>query len=173
MSPRVRLTPMRSLVVAVLLSLAAPAVADGVKEGDHYVELDAKTAAGKNFRLKTMAGKWVLFTFGAKWCAPCHKELPAWDKLAAKYTGKVVFVAVNINNKVDEGKAFVDSLHLKHMFPVFMPADSSAAMSSYNPDHMPSTYVIDPKGIVRLVHYEYHPGDEDALGKQLDSLIGG
>ena len=171
MTGRRRPSAMRALIVAAFLATAAPALADGVKEGDHYVELDAKTAAGKAFRLKALAGKWVLFTFGAKWCAPCHKELPAWDKLAAKYTNKIVFVAVNINNKVDEGKQFVDSLHLKHMFPVFMPADSSSAMSSYNPDHMPSTYVIDPKGIVRLVHYEYHPGDEDEMAKQLDKLV--
>jgi len=70
---------MKSLVVSLALCLAtAPAYAE-LKKGDHFVELDAKSAAaGKNFHLKDMAGKWVLFTFGASWCQPCHKELPAW-----------------------------------------------------------------------------------------------
>jgi peroxiredoxin len=163
---------MRSLLAAAfLLGLATPAKAE-VKEGDRFVELDvAKTAAGKKFRLKDQAGKWVLYTFGAKWCKPCAKELPAWDKLAPKYAGKVVFVAVNINNKPDEGKAFMSSLHLKNLLVVFLPDEQSAAMKSYDPDHMPSTFVIDPKGIVRLVQYGYDKGDEKKLASKLDALI--
>ena len=56
-----------------------------MKKGDPFVELDATTATGKHFHLKDMAGKWVLYTFGASWCEPCHKELPAWDKIAPKF----------------------------------------------------------------------------------------
>ncbi len=167
-----RQTRMRVLLLAFVgLLVAAPAMAE-VKEGDHYVELDiAKTAAGKKFRLKDMAGHWVLYTFGAKWCQPCHKEIPAWDKLAPKYKGKVIFVAVNINNDVEEGKKFVDSLKLKNMLAVFLPDDKSAAMKSYDPDHMPSTFVIDPKGIVRIVQYGYDAGDESKLADKLDKLV--
>ena len=56
-----------SSLLALLLA-TTPALAE-VKKGDHFVELDAKSAAGKPFHLKDMAGKWVLFTFGASWCA--------------------------------------------------------------------------------------------------------
>jgi thiol-disulfide isomerase/thioredoxin len=163
------------LVVGVLglvvAGAARPAAAE-VKEGDRFIELDvAKTAAGKKFRLKDLSGSWVLFTFGAKWCKPCAKELPAWDKLAPKYAGKVVFVSININNKVDEGKAFMKSLGIKNLQMVFLPDDQSAAMKSYDPDHMPSTFVIDPRGIVRLVQYGYDKGDEHKLAASLDKLI--
>ena len=158
---------MKSLLVLVLLAGVAHAE---VKKGDHFVELDAKTAAGKKFRLKDMAGKWVLFTFGASWCEPCHKELPAWDKVAPKLAGKVLFVAVNINNKAEEGQTFVESLKLKHIFPVFLPDEDSPAMKAYDPDKMPSTFVIDPEGVVRHVQYGYHKGEEDALVKTLTDL---
>ena len=160
-----------SLLVLAALLVAAPAWAE-VKEGDHFVELDiAKTDKGKKFRLKDMAGHWVLFTFGAKWCEPCHKELPAWNKLAPKYAGKVAFVAVNINNDPAEGKEFVESLKIKHMLAVYLPADKSTALEQYDPDHMPSTFVIDPNGIVRLVEYGYDKGDEDKLAAKLDELV--
>ena len=109
-------------------------------------------ANGKHFRLKDMAGKWVLFTFGASWCQPCHKELPAWDKIAPKFAGKLLFVAVNINAKQDEGKQFLDSLKLKHFFPVFLPDENSPALKAYDPDKMPSTFVIDPKGNIVARH---------------------
>jgi thiol-disulfide isomerase/thioredoxin len=160
-----------AIAAAVFASVVAPALARAeVKVGDHFVELDAKTAKGKNFRLKDMAPKWVLFTFGASWCEPCHKELPAWDKLAPKFAGKVLFVAVNINDKTDDGQHFFDSLKLKHVFPVFMPQEQSTALKSYDPDHMPSTFVIDPSGIVRVVQYGYSAGDEDKLAATLVDL---
>jgi len=163
---------MKSLAIVIAVcAIAVPARAE-VKKGDHFVELDAKTANGKHFRLKDMAGKWVLYTFGASWCTPCSKELPAWDKIAPKFVGKVLFVAVNIDNNSKEGKDFLDSLKLsKRIFPVFLPEESSAAMKSYDPGHMPSTFVIDPKGIVQLVKYGYEKGEEDKLAAQLNELL--
>ena len=159
----------KSFIAVIVASLVGAAHAE-VKVGDRCVELEAKTAKGKQFRLKDMAGKWVLYTFGASWCEPCKKELPAWDKVAPKLAGKVLFVAVNINNKADEGAHFIDGLKLRHVFPVFMPDEDSAAMKAYDPDRMPSTFVIDPDGVVRLVQYGYHKGDEDRLAATLAEL---
>jgi len=161
---------MKYLAVLAVCLAAGTAHAE-LKKGDHFVELDAKAASGKNFHLKDMAGKWVLFTFGASWCQPCHKELPAWDALAPKFKGKVVFVAINIDNKPDDGKKFVDSLKLKHIFPVFMPDETSTAIKSYDPDKMPSTFVIDPQGVIQVVRYGYDSGDEDKLAATLSSLV--
>lgn len=156
--------------LAFLALLAGSARAE-LKQGDHFVELDAQTAAGKHFRLKDMAGKWVLYTFGASWCEPCHKELPAWDRVAPKFAGKVLFVSVNINTKQAEGKEFLASLKLKHFFPVFLSDENSPALKAYDPDRMPSTFVIDPTGIVRVVQYGYAKGDEDKLVATLSDLV--
>src|SRR5215468_5913023 len=106
---------MRSLVIAVVLSLCAGrAWADGASEGTRAPEFDgnAKTVAGKNFKIKKQKGRWVVVTFGASWCKPCHAELPVWDKLAGKYKGKVLFVAVNIDNETDKGAAFMKKLKI-------------------------------------------------------------
>ncbi len=161
---------MKLAVALVSIVLSAATARAEVKKGDHFVELDATTAKGKHFRLKDMAGKWVLYTFGASWCGPCSKELPAWDKVAPKFTGKVLFVAVNIDNKIEDGKDFINSLKLKHVFPVFLPEESSPAIKAYDPDKMPSTFVIDPTGTVRYVEYGYHKGDEDKLAAELTEL---
>jgi peroxiredoxin len=159
-----------ALAFALVLAAASTARAE-VKVGDRFVELDARTAKGKNFHLKDMAGKWVVYTLGASWCQPCGKELPAWDKVAPKFTGKALFVAVNIDNKQADGQEFIDRLKLKHLFPVFMPQETSVAIKSYDPGHMPSTFVIDPHGIVRLVVAGYSAGDEDTFSRQLADLI--
>ena len=159
-----------SFVILVLTTVAATARAE-IKTGDRFVELDAKTDKGQRFRLKDMKGKWVLYTFGASWCEPCHKELAAWDRIAPKLASKVLFVAVNIDNDPREGKQFIDSLKLKHLFPVYMPDERSPAMKAYDPDHMPSTFVIDPEGTVRIVQYGYARGDEDKLASKLAALV--
>jgi predicted lipid-binding transport protein (Tim44 family) len=57
------------------------------------------------------------------------------------------------------------------VFPVFMPDENSPAMKAYDPDKMPSTFVIDPKGNLQIVQYGYDKGDEDKLATALDSLV--
>ena len=162
---------MKTTLCALFLACLVTTAHAEVKIGDKYVELDAKTAKGKKFRLKDMAGKWVLYTFGASWCEPCHKELPAWDKIAPKFAGKLLFVSVNINNKLEDGKQFMSSLKLKHIFPVFLPDENSPALKAYDPDKMPSTFVVDPQGTIQLVEYGYSAGDEDKLVAKLHELI--
>jgi hypothetical protein len=46
-------------------------------------------------------------------------------------------------------------------------------MKAYDPDKMPSTFVIDPKGNLQIVQYGYDKGDEDKLAVALDSLVKG
>lgn len=159
-------------VVALALAAAAPAVAE-VKKGDRAPELDgAKDSRGKAWKLKAQRGKWVVMTFGGSWCKPCKKELPAWDKLAAKWKPKVVFVAVNLDNDPAKGKRFMDGLKLKHLVRLYAPEEKAAAADIYAPPTQPTTFVIDPKGIVVEMHESYSSGDEAKLDKALAARLG-
>ena len=154
----------RLLVPAVLavLAAAAPARADVLKVGDHLAELDVATDGnGKPIKLKSFKGKWVVVTVGADWCKPCAKELPTWDRLAGELKGKVVFVAVDIDDEIDVGKKFHDKLKLKNMVRAYMPAEKSGVAGNYGSDHMPSTFVADGQGVVRLVREGFEAGDQD------------
>ncbi|MBZ0235825.1 MAG: TlpA family protein disulfide reductase [Deltaproteobacteria bacterium] len=165
--------PLVALALACLLvCLAAAVAAAEVKEGDRAPELDgAKLENGKAFRLKGYRNKWVVLTFGGSWCKPCKKELPAWDKLAAKWAGKVTFVAVNLDNDKAKGKKFMDGLKLKKMVRVYAPEESTAAADVYSPPKQPSSYVIDPRGIVRELHEGYSSGDDKKMDRLLQSLV--
>lgn len=151
--------------------LAGQATAE-IKVGDRAPELDiAKTEAGKDWKLKNQKG-WILMTFGAKWCIPCAKELPAWDKLAPSFKGKITFVAVNVNNNRKDGKKFHDKLKIKNMVRVYLPQDKATSVEQYDTGTFPSTFVVDPKGIIRHVHTGYESGDETKLKEHLDKLLG-
>jgi thiol-disulfide isomerase/thioredoxin len=163
---------MRSLAVLAVagsLALWSPAAhAESLKVGDRLAELDiAVDAAGKPFKLKAFKGKWVLVTVGAEWCKPCAKELPAWDKLQPDYKGKITFVAINIDDSIDDGKKFFKKLKIANLTTVFMPADKSAVVAKYGSDNMPTTYVADPQGVIRYVRAGFEKGDVSGESKKL------
>lgn len=162
--------------VVVMLAAAGTARAEVLKVGDRLAELDVATdASGKPVKLKAWKGKWVVVTIGADWCKPCAKELPTWDKLAGELKAKVVFVALDIDDEIDVGKKFHDRLKLKNMQRVYLPSDKSGVVGSYGSDHMPSTFVADGKGVVRLVREGFETGDAGGEYKKfkdaLDKLV--
>lgn len=161
-----------ALLIALSLLIAGPALAE-VGVGDRAPELvKAKDGAGKRVRLKGHRGKIVILTFGASWCKPCKRELPAWEKLARTYRDKgaeVVFLAVNIDKKRDKGEAFMKAAKLKAMRAVYEP--SGGTVDTYEPPTMPTTYVIDGRGLVRYRHAGYRAGDENELASKIDRLL--
>jgi thiol-disulfide isomerase/thioredoxin len=156
----------------LLIAAASTAHADVLKVGDRLAELDVATdGGGKPLKLKAYRGKWVVVTVGADWCKPCAKELPTWDRLAGELKGKVVFVAIDIDDEIDIGKKFHDKLKIRNMVRAYLPSDKSGVAGNYGSDHMPSTFVADDKGVVRLVREGFEAGDADGEYKKLkDSL---
>jgi thiol-disulfide isomerase/thioredoxin len=173
-----RPTAMRALLVPLvaaftLIGAAGAARGDVLKVGDRLAELDVATdAGGKPIKLKSFRGKWVVLTVGADWCKPCAKELPTWDRLAGELKGKVVFVAVDIDDEIDVGKKFHDKLKIKHMVRAYMPSDKSGVAGNYGSDHMPSTFVADDKGVVRMVREGFEAGDADGEYKKFKDALG-
>jgi len=169
---RVRQLAIAGLVAAATLTTSTAARADVLKVGDRLAELDVATDGnGKPVKLKAYKGKWVVITVGADWCKPCAKELPTWDKLAGELKGKVVFVAVDIDDEIDVGKKFHDKLKLKHMVRSYLPSDKSGVAGNYGSDHMPATFVADPQGIVRLVREGFEAGDADGEYKKFKDAL--
>ncbi len=161
---RVTLSIAAAVGLAIVVGQVGTARAE-VKEGDRAADLSgAKDAHGHKVSLKSHRGKWMVVTFGASWCKPCGKELPAYERLA-RHMKDVVFLAVNIDSDVSKGKAFVKRSGLKAMHAAFDP--SGAAAQKYEPPTMPLTYVIDPKGIVRKRNAGFHEGDDKALAAYL------
>ena len=167
-----RPTGMLRIAVLALVVLAGPVYADTLKIGDRLAELDvAVDAKGKAFKLKAYKGKWLLVTVGAAWCKPCAKELPAWDKVAGELKAKITFIAIDIDNTVDDGKKFHDKLKIKNMTRVYMPDEKSGVGGSYGSDTMPTSFVADPQGVVRYVHHGFDQGDDKKLRDDLAKLL--
>jgi len=175
MSGFARRIAMRSAVLAMVMlaAVAGPLHAEVLKVGDRLVELDtAVDGAGKPFKLKALRGKWVLVTIGAEWCEACVKELPTWDKLAPDWKDKVAFVAINVNDNVDDGKRFNKKLKLANLTLVYMPQDKSGVVDRYGSEHMPSTFIADPKGIVQFVRDGFEKEDTSGELSKMKATLG-
>ncbi len=159
-----------SLALVGLLALGHGSAEAKVRKGDRAAEfVSVKDGAGKRASLKKYKDQVVVLTFGASWCKPCGKELPAYEKLAKSYDSKkVVFLAVNIDTKTSKGKAFMKKAGLSTVVGLYDPKAST--VESYDPPTMPSTFVI-KKGIVRHVHAGYRKGDVAKLKKVIDKTL--
>jgi thiol-disulfide isomerase/thioredoxin len=158
---------MRKVAAALSLSavLSIACVAWALDPGD-------RAASGKPLKVSSYRGKVLVIDFWASWCKPCLKELPALDALAKKYktAGKdVVIIAVNIDKDRKNAEKFLKSAKVSTLTVVYDPSGSMA--EQYDVPTMPSSYVVDKKGIIRHVHEGYTTGDERKLEREINALL--
>jgi len=80
--------------------------------GDKAVDFTAMTADGKKIKMSDFAGKIIFVDIWATWCGPCIAEMPAMEKLKAKYKDNpnVVFVSLSIDSDKAAWKQKLGSL---------------------------------------------------------------
>jgi peroxiredoxin len=159
---------MTKTIVAAALLIASVAFA-GVGKGQRAPEFSLPALQGSTVALSSMRGKVVLIDFWAQWCEPCKKELPQLDKLAKEYAGKgVVIVAVNIDKQRDNAARMVKQLGVS--LPVLLDPAGSVA-GTYDLPKMPTSFVVDKKGIIRYVNEGFDgPKDVERFKQELDEL---
>lgn len=121
--------------------------------------------------LKGLRGNVVLVDFWGTYCLPCKHSFPKLQELNAAYSARGLHVVgISEDEADDKGKiaTFADTYGAK--FTIGWDEDRAIARR-YKPDVMPSTYVIDKKGVVRFAHVGYHDGDEISIRKEIESLL--
>ena len=119
--------------------------------------------------LTAWKGKVVLVDFWATWCEPCKKSFPKLEDLRVKYeSAGFAIVAVSED---DEGNA-IPGFGATHgaKFHLVWDKDKSIA-GKWHPPTMPSSFIVDKKGVVRFVHLGYHEGEEKEIETELKSLL--
>lgn len=158
------------LLFVLALTSTAPTAEAKVSRGDRAPAfVNVVNSANKSVSLKTYKDRIVVLTFGASWCAPCKKELPAFEKLASTYDAKkVTFLAINIDKDIAKGKAFMKKAGLKNVVALFDP--HSATVETYQPQTMPTTFLM-KRGVVKHIHTGFRAGDEKNLKKLIDGEL--
>lgn len=146
----------------------------GVAVGSQAPDIQAETLQGDTFKLEQLRGKVVLLDFWATWCGPCVKAMPALQELSDKYKDKgLVVLGVNRDEGGENGvrekvKGFLEDNNLT--FGHIMDPSAEIAMS-YGVRGLPTTVIIDQKGVVRNIHTGYSPQLKAQLTKEIATLI--
>jgi thiol-disulfide isomerase/thioredoxin len=155
------------LAVAVVL---APPPAAAVERGQPAPAF-ATASLGKTaaVRLEDYRGKVVYLDFWASWCGPCRLSLPWMEELRREFA-PAGFEVIAVN--VDEAPA--DGLRFLARHPVSYPVagDAQGAIAAlYDVSDMPSSYLIDRAGTVRLVHRGFNRDDAPRLREAVARLV--
>lgn len=102
-----------AMVAAELESIGVQAIRRDIKAEDFSLA----TLGGPNQTLEDYSGRMVLLNFWATWCAPCVKEIPAFEELNAKYSSnkvKVLLVSLDFPNQVESRVLpFMDRMNIQ------------------------------------------------------------
>lgn len=123
-------------------------------------------------KLSSLRGKVVLLDIWASWCVPCKDELPALDALSKKFRAQGVdaeIVAVSIDEDREAADAF---LRTRESWALTFAHDPAGAVpETLQPPKMPTSYLIDKKGVLRAVNAGYEPGDVEKLEAKIRDLL--
>lgn len=113
--------------------------------------------------------KVILLDFWATWCRPCRLATPLVSKVAQDYKRKgVIFYAVNEQEDESKIRTFLD----KNAMSMNVILDRDGAIGkNYNVNAIPTTVIIDGKGIIKAIHTGYSPTIAQDLSKELDQLL--
>lgn len=76
-------------------------------------------------RVAELRGHPVVVNQWASWCGPCRYEFPFFQRLAAKYAGRVAFLGVNSQDSRGDAEAFLREFRVP--FPHYYDKDASVA----------------------------------------------
>jgi len=166
---------MQALLLLALLSLggllAAPTVT-ALEAGDPAPAFALPSLTGEGtVELARHRGKLVYLDFWASWCAPCLTAIPEIEKLRQEFPAdRFQVIAVNLDRKTRKALRFLEKN------PIGYPSASDPEgrlPTRFGVDTMPTSYLIDGDGVIRLVHRGFKRGDGEDLRREIRALLGG
>ena len=115
-------------------------------------------------------GSVVLLDVWATWCAPCRDALPLWQDLAKEYEARGLKVyALSLDEDPAQVAKFIADTKLT--LPVLMDENGTVSERVLKVKMMPTSFLIDRKGIIRHVNEGFA---EEHLAKyqaQIEQLL--
>jgi peroxiredoxin len=111
-------------------------------------ELTLTDMRDQTVSLADYRGQWVLVNNWATWCPPCRAEMPELNAFYEAHKDEgFVLIAISSGDTKTQIADFIQQFGLS--FPMWQDP-TSASLQAFRMDYLPSSFVIDPSGTVRL-----------------------
>lgn len=125
-------------------------------------------------RIADYRGKVVYLDFWASWCPPCLVSLPLMSELRDRYVAAgepFEVIAVNVDTDTADALDFLD-FDLETPLSYLLLRDPAGRVPAlYDLPAMPTSYLIDAQGRVRLVHEGFRQGDLADIEAAIDAVL--
>jgi thiol-disulfide isomerase/thioredoxin len=168
--PRV-MNKMNPWITALLCAMLAFASSAEAAEAAHTAPNCTLTALGdgQGYDLQRFRGRVLYVDFWASWCGPCGQSFPFMNQLHHELADSgLQVVAVNLDEQPEDAKDFL-ARHPAH-FAVATDASGSCPRD-FGVQAMPTSYLIDRRGVIRHVHLGFRPGETGEVRALLRQLL--
>lgn len=119
--------------------------------------------------LSSYRGRVVYLDFWSAWCVPCRRVMPELDALRRAHPRhEFEVIAVNVDAVIADARQFLEQVPVS--YPVVVDA-AGATARLFGVAALPTSFLIDRAGRVRLVSRPDGPEDVRALRSLLYELI--
>lgn len=150
--------------------IAQPFITIAAEVGQETPQCEALLANTQQaLDLNTYKGKVVLIDFWATWCPPCKKSMPFLNSFRnEKQKDGFEIIAINVDENTEEAKQFLTNNPVD--YPIAFDSKGSCP-SVFDVKAMPSSYLVDKSGKIRLVHLGFRDGDETIIRQHVTQLL--
>ena len=121
----------------------------GINPGQLAPDFTGTTLDGEVIRLRDFRGKVVLINDFASWCGPCLIETPHLVELYNSEQDEVAVIGLNLEETEKNVADYRDEFQVS--YPLVLNQDGKLT-ELYRPIGLPTSWFIDPDGIIRYVH---------------------
>lgn len=138
--------------------------------GTKFTDITENDTEGNAHKLSEYCGKgnYVLIDFWASWCGPCRQEMPNVKKNYEKYKSKGFnIVGLSFDNNKEAWKKAIADMGLTWTHLSDLKGWRTIAASTYGINSIPSSYLVDPDGIIVAADLR-----GEKLGEKLGEIYG-
>ena len=121
----------------------------GISIGNLAPDFTGTTLEGETIQLSDFRGQIVLLNDFATWCGPCLAETPHLVEVFNAEGGEVMFIGLNLQETDAIVAGYRDEFNIT--YPLVMDPNGELT-SIYRPVGLPTSWFIDPEGVIRYVH---------------------
>lgn len=158
-------------ILAALLLLTAAAATAQPALGEPPPDALGRDRDGRPVRLTDYAGKVVVVSFWASWCAPCLEEMALLENLQRRIGGeRLAVIGVNWREERFQYRAALRRLDRVQL--VLSRDEEGSVAEAYGVDEIPRLFIVDADGRLAHSHAGYVPADSAAgIVAEIEALL--